>query len=51
MKVQIGLFATPEETIEQINKLLKDKGLWICTTEEQEDDEPECVAYEVLTTV
>jgi hypothetical protein len=48
MKVQIGLFAEPEKVIEQINELLKPEGLWICTTEEQEDDEPESVAYEIL---
>ena len=49
MKIQLAYDDSPDDCVHKINELLKEHHLWICTTEEQEDDEDGCVAYEILT--
>ena len=49
MKIQLCYDDGPDDCVRKINELLKEHRLWICTTEEDEDDDSGCVAYEVLT--
>lgn len=48
MNIQLAYDDSPDDCVQKINELLKPEKLWICTTEEQKDDEDGCVAYELL---